>query len=137
MLLGCDVLELAPLIWNGKESSYVVHQIPKQKSRVSRVKLDPVEISKPSKAFSQIHLLQQEKLTPYQTCFVSVMVNRIPGTTLLVHPQPWFSHSSYAFLVQVTLDNHIYLPLTNSWKSDNIFKAGPISGSVKKAEPHK
>ncbi len=140
MLLGCDVLGQAPLIWNGKKrvlmwgnTPYVVNYIPKQKSRVSRVKLDPVEISKPSKTFSQIHLLHHEKLSLYQTRFVSVMVNQSPGTTLIVHPQPRFSHSSYPFLVQVTSEGHIYLPLTNGSKSDKIFKAGTILGSTEEA----
>ncbi len=62
------------------------------------------------------------------------MVNQTPDTTLLIHPQPRFSHSSYPFLVQVTLDNHIYLPLTNSSKSDKIFKDGTTLGSVEKAD---
>ncbi len=97
---------------------YVVYHIPKQKSRVSRIKLDPVTISKQSTTFSQIHLLHLEKLPPFQMRFVSVLVNQTSGTTLLVYQQPWFSHSSYPFLVQVTSDNHIYLLLTNSSKSD-------------------
>ncbi len=62
------------------------------------------------------------------------MVNQSPGTTLVVHPQPRFSHSSYPFLVQVTSEGHIYLPLINGSKSDKIFKAGTILGSIEKAE---
>ncbi len=49
MLLGCDVLGQAPLIWQGKKrvlmwgnTPYVVNHIPKQKARVSRVKIAPV-----------------------------------------------------------------------------------------------
>ncbi len=53
---------------------------------------------------------------------------------LLVHPQPRVSQRSYPCLVQVTSDNHIYLPLTNSSKSDKFFKAGTIPGSIEKAE---
>ncbi len=97
---------------------------------MSRIKLDPVEISQPSQTFSQIHLLHHETLPSYQTRFVSVMVNQAPGTTLVVYPQSRFSHSSYPFLVQVTSENHIYLPLTNSSKSDKKFKAGTILGSI-------
>ncbi len=66
--------------------------------------------------------------------FVSLMVIQTPSTILLVHPQPRFSHSSYPFLVQVTSDNYIYLPLTNSSKNDKFFKAGTILGSVEMAE---
>ncbi len=62
------------------------------------------------------------------------MVNQTPGTTLVAHPQPRFSHSSYPFLVKVTSDNHIYLPLTNISKRDKNFKAGKILGSIEKAE---
>ncbi len=62
------------------------------------------------------------------------MVNQSPGTTLVVHPQPRFSHSSYPFLVQVTSEKHNYIPLTNSLKSDKIFKAGGILGFIEKAE---
>ncbi len=141
MLLGCDVLKQAPLIWNGKKrvlmwgnTPYVVNHIPKQKPRVSRVKFDPVEILKPSKTFSQIHLLHHEKLPPYQTRFVSVMVNQSPGTTLMLHPQPRFSHSSYPFLVKVTSEGHVYIPLTNGSISDKIFKTGTILGLIEKAE---
>ncbi len=90
MVFGCDVLGQALLIWNRKKrvlklrnTRYVVNHIPKQNSRVSRVKLDPVEISKPSKASSQIHLLHAEKLPLYRTGFVLVMVNETPGTTFI------------------------------------------------------
>ncbi len=115
MLLGCDVLRQAQLIWNGKKrvlisgnTPYIVNHIPKQKSRVSRVKR-PVEISKLSTTFSEIHRLHHEKLPPYQTRFVSVTVNQIPGTTLVVHPKPRISHSGYPFLLQMTSENYIYI----------------------------
>ncbi len=62
------------------------------------------------------------------------MVNQAPGTTLLVYPQPRFSHSSYPFLVQGNKENHIYLPFTNSSKSDKKLKAGTILGSIEKVE---
>ncbi len=136
MLFGCYVLGQVPLIWKGKKrvllwgnAPYVVDDIPKQKSGVSR---DPVEIFKPSKTFSQIHLLHQEKPPPYQTHFESVMVNQTPDTTLVVHPQPRFSHSSYPFLVQVISDNHTHIPLTNSSKGDKILRLEPLWDLVKR-----
>ncbi len=140
ILRGCDALGQAQLAWDGKRrvmlwgnAPYVVNHIPRQINKVERVKPDPPDLSEPSLSLPQIHL-HSEKLPPYQIRFVSVTVKQEPGTTLLVYPQPRFSHNSHPFLVEVNRENAISLPLIIATKCDKTFKPGTILGSCEKVD---
>ncbi len=141
VLLGCDVLSLAPLVWDGRkramlwgDTHYVVNHIRRQKNKVQGVKSCPVEPGKTSPNYNQINLHSPIKLDPYHTQFVPIEVRETPHTNLLVYPQPRCSQSSHPYLVQVTAEQSIYLPLANPTKKQKIFRKGTIVASYEKVE---
>ena len=141
LLLGCDVLGQAPLIWNGKKrvmmwgnTPYVVGHIPCKKGEVGRVTRSPVELTRPSQTFTQINLLTPVKINPHQTQFVSIPVSETPGTHLIVYPQSRVSQNSHPCLVQVGSEGRVCLVFTNSTKKEKIFRRGTIVGSYEAVE---
>ncbi len=141
LLLGCDVLGQAPLTWDGKtraliwgDTPYTVNHIPRRKNKVSRVHTSPVELKNPVKEFKQINLKSPVFLDPYQTRFVPIPIQELPQTTLMVHPQSCFSHNSLPFLVNVTDENTIHVPLVNPTKAQKTFKKGTIVASYEEVD---
>ncbi len=140
-LLGCDVLSQATLVWGGPrraiiwgDTPYVVYHIHRRKNTVSRVQSCPVELESPHQKFSQISLKASIQLDPYQTQFVPVVVPETPESTLLVYPQPRFCHSSHPFIVNVTSEQSIYVPLVNPTKNHMTFKRGTIGASYEEVK---
>ncbi len=133
LLLGCDVLGQAPLTWDGKkraliwgDTPYTVNYIPRRKNKVSWVQTSPVELKNPAKEFKQINLKSTILLDPYQTQFVSISIQELPQTTLMVYPQSHFSHNSHSFLVNVTNESATYGPLVNPTKIQRTLKKNTI-----------
>ncbi len=132
-LLGCDVLSQATLVWDGPkraivcgDTPYVVYHIRRRKNTVSRVKSCPVELNKPHQKFNQVSLKAPVQLDPYQALFIPVVVPETSESTLLVYPQPRFCHNSHPFIVNVTSEQSIYVPLDNSTKKQKTFRKGTI-----------
>ncbi len=107
--LSCDILGQATLIWDGQkrakiwgDTPYTVNHIRRSKNTVMRVQSSPVELKNPHQKFSQISMEAPAQLDPYHTQFVPVSVPEPHESTLLVYPQPRFSHSSHPFIVNVT-----------------------------------
>lgn len=93
ILLECDVLGQAPLTWDGKwrvmvwgNTPYVVNHIPRQRNKVEWVKLDPVDVSKPSQSFPQINLLHPEKLPLIKHALCQSLLNKNQA------PHYWSTH---------------------------------------------
>ncbi len=74
------------------------------------------------------------RLDPYHTKFVPVSVPELPETTLLVYRQPRFSHSSHPFIVNVTNERSIYVPLANPTRKQKIIKKGTIEASYEEVK---
>lgn len=101
---------------------------------VTRVQTSPVEMLEPPKKYQQINLTSPIRLDPYHTQFVFVPTIEPPQTTLLIHPQPRFTHNSHPFVVSVTPDNTIYILLVNHIKIKKTFKRSTIVASYEKVE---
>ncbi len=128
-LLGCDVLGQATLVWDGQkraiiwgDTPYTVNHIRRSKNTVSRVQSRPVELKRPHQKFSQISLKAPAQLDPYHTQFVPVPVPELPESTLLVYPQPRFSKSSHSFIINVTNERSICVPLVNPTRKQRTLK---------------
>ncbi len=140
-LLGCDVLGQATLIWDGQKSAiiwgdtpYTVNHIRRSKNTVSRVQSSLVELKSPRLKFSQISLKAPAQLNPYHTHFLPVPVPELPESTLLVYPQPQFSQGSHPFIVNVTNERSIYVPLANSPRKQKTLKKGTIVASYEEVK---
>ncbi len=88
-----------------------------------------MELKSPHQKFSQISLKAPAQLSPYHTQFVPVSVPELPESTLLEYPQPRFSQSSHSFIVNVTNEKSIYVPLANPTRNQKTFKKGTIVAS--------
>ncbi len=53
---------------------------------------------------------------------------------MLVYPQPRFSHSSHPFIVNVTSEQSIYVPLANTTKKQRTLKKGTIVASYEEVK---
>ncbi len=140
-LLGCDVLSQATLVWDGPKHAivwggtpYIVYHIRRWKKTVSRVQSCPVELDKPHQKFIQVSLKAPVQLDPYQTKFVPVTVPEMPGSTLLMYPQPRFCHHGHPFIVNVTSEQSIYVPLVNSTRKQKTFRKGTIVASYEEVQ---
>ncbi len=109
-LLGCDILGQAPLLWNGEkrtmmwgDTQHTVNHIPRRKNKVTRVQTSPVEMQEATKNYQQINLTTPVRLDHYHTQFLCIPTIEPPQTTLLIHPQPRFSHNSHPLLLMSPL----------------------------------
>ncbi len=132
-LLGCDVLGQATLVWDGEkraiiwgDTPYTVNHIRRSKNTASRVQSSPVELKSPHQKFSQISLKAPAQLDPYHAQFVPVSVPEVCESTLLVYSQPRFSQSSHPFIVNVTNERSIHVPLANPTRKQKTLKKGTI-----------
>ncbi len=70
----------------------------------------------------------------HHTQFVPVPVPELPESTLLVYPQPRFSQSSHPFIVNVTNERSIYVPLANPMRKQRTLKKGTIVASYEEVK---
>ncbi len=140
-LLGCDVLGQVTLVWDGqkraiiwRDTPYTVNHIRRSKKAVSRVQSNPVEPKSPHQKLNQISLKAPAQLNPYNTQFVTVPVPELPESTLLVYPQPRFSQGSHPFIVNVSNERSIYVPLANPTRKQKTLKKGTIVASYEEVK---
>ncbi len=139
-LLGCDVLDQAPftykkqktLVWAG--CTYVVSYARSVRGQVSRVRACATEPFSSAQSTPHINLISPVKLGAHQTKFLIVTIKEIPGTTLIIYPQPLTSHNGHPCLVQVNGENSIHIPVTNPSKKEKILKRDTCLGSYEKVE---
>ncbi len=116
------------------DTPYTVNHIRCSKNSVSRVQSSPVELKSPHQKFSQISLKAPAQLDPYHTQFVPVPVPELAESTLLVYPQPRCSQSSHPFIVNVTNERFIYVPLANPTRKLKTLKKGTIVASYEEVK---
>ncbi len=93
-----------------------------------------MELKSPHQKFSKTSLKAPAQLDPYHTQFVPVSVPELPEATLLVYPWPRFSQSSHPFIVNVTNERSIYVPLANPTRKQKTFRKGTIVASYEEVK---
>lgn len=96
--------------------------------------IDSADLTRPDEIFQNINLIRPEKLALYQTRFVPIQVEQEPGSSLVIYPQPHFSHTSHPILVEIDSEQNVHLSLMNASKAEKVFRTSTIIGSLEKIE---
>ena len=112
MLLECDVLGQSSLTLNHKRktmlwgnTSYAINLISKRKGKVEKITQIPPQV-KESAPTNSLNITKTMIVPPYQIQFVSLAVNEIPGTTVIVHPQGKVSGNRHPFCTSRPRSEH-------------------------------
>ena len=132
LLLGCDILCDAPLIWNHREQlliwgkeQYPLYYIKPKRGKVERV----TQVPKPSQLENQLRVKEKFELPPYHTKFYLIKTKESPGTTLIVHPEKNSSAIPFPFVTTVNTEGEIYFPKENYSKTVYKITPGTLLGT--------
>ena len=135
LLLGCDILNLAPLYWDGKrnrlvwgDTPYIMGHVKVGKRTVRRITEIPPEKKTAKNSSRSLTLPYDIKIEPFQSQLIKIKVSEEPGATLIISPNVRVNLNSMPYLTKVNEEREIFLPVVNTTRKIRILKIGTFMG---------